>query len=555
MGYLFNLKKSLKTGLYRQSPLFFVGILILTLVAFFFFRREILYERQLKYFYIFFGYTASVAALFFNIKAKNLPPTFSILLRGCGLIFTFYTATHTLTLPNKVISPDAEFFVTGLRWLTVCLGILSFWRPAFTILPLLYVTWGKRFFYSVSSIPLTATDYLPILEVGLFLNLGLVIYFLVEFIIQWVFKPETHDKNLLLNKNNHHQALLYLAYCGTGFHLANYFYSGLQKMILPGSPVFWVLENQTQYLLLIATHMKLWPVEDLLSALPIIYPITTMAIFALNFVTLVSQISAPLMMMRIRWLIMLTVLLDIMHLGIFITSGIFFWKWVLFNFSVIMAFKYFPPKTLTPFWRISALACLFIAPILFFTVKLAWYDTRTDVISYITAETKSGQSYRVPSNYFMTTSVTYAQGRLGNIYTNGFGTEYSKTEMALRNNCQMTSLTKKHAVQYPVINDDNFKQVTYFVNFHHQYVMSHLNNQGQINYNAFPHHIWSNPFDFGAFYQLDKRAIDHYTLHLNTVCLDFKDNKVIAQPLFFDKRVIPINTRTVAPTQNNVSSS
>ena len=62
-------------------------------------------------------------------------------------------------------------------------------------------------------------------------------------------------------------------------------------------------------------------------------------------------------------------------------------------------------------------------------------------------------------------------------------------------------------------------------------MLTKVNDRGLINYDLFPHHMWSNPFLFEEFYALDKREITSYNINIDTICL-VKNNNMIEKTLF-----------------------
>jgi hypothetical protein len=55
--------------------------------------------------------------------------------------------------------------------------------------------------------------------------------------------------------------------------------------------------------------------------------------------------------------------------------------------------------------------------------------------------------------------------------------------------------------------------------------MSHLDSDGRINYDLYPHHHFTNPWYYQDFKALDKRTIVVCKYVLESACLDYDDKK------------------------------
>jgi len=74
----------------------------------------------------------------------------------------------------------------------------------------------------------------------------------------------------------------------------------------------------------------------------------------------------------------------------------------------------------------------------------------------------------------------------------------------------------------------------------HLYILQNVNDQGRIFYDAYPHHIWSNPFMYKEFYKLDKRDIVSYKYVIQAVCLDYKDGQPTYETMKEEYYDIPV---------------
>ena len=232
--------------------------------------------------------------------------------------------------------------------------------------------------------------------------------------------------------------------------------------------------------------------------------------------------------MNIRWSIILTVFYDLMHISIFILSGIFFWKWILLNVAIIFSLQAFRAPRLP--WALKSLAVLIIilGPAIFFMARLGWYDTPSYNHLFVQAVTKDGRTIKVPSNYFLTTSVTFAQGRIGlakmqiagHLPVRTFGNVRAKNKKKLAEQCLLPLVENDPETRWRTV--EKIGNMANFIKRHHMFVMSRVNEEGRLRYDLFPHHIWSNPFEYTEFERLDKRTILGYRIVIESVCLNFE---------------------------------
>src|SRR5581483_5502595 len=127
--------------------------------------------------------------------------------------------------------------------------------------------------------------------------------------------------------------------CGIAVHFANYFMSGWAKIVLDGGPLSWVLHNRTHYLILggesIGTlPFGAWPE---ISSLPYRLMNYKHLYIVLNAFVLFAQLLCIVAITRVPWMIAFTLFFDVMHITIFVLTGVNFWLWVLLNSSIVGA--------------------------------------------------------------------------------------------------------------------------------------------------------------------------------------------------------------------------
>lgn len=217
----------------------------------------------------------------------------------------------------------------------------------------------------------------------------------------------------------------------------------------------------------------------------------------------------------------LTVIYDIMHVVIFGLTAIFFWKWILLNLGFVHAFSALrreaKPVPLT--LGIYALAILLIAPQLFKIVKLGWFDSGGVNHAHVQAETVDGQHVEVPSNFFLEMSVVFAQQRVGRPFRGLLPTHDWGTSADFEIMQHFTDHCEPDVPPVPDLDPEVIAKVGDLLWKHHDRMLALEDGGGRLNYDLYPHHIWSSPWAFDEFRALDLSKIDAYVLVVEAKCV------------------------------------
>lgn len=216
-----------------------------------------------------------------------------------------------------------------------------------------------------------------------------------------------------------------------------------------------------------------------------------------------------------------------------------FWKWIILNFIIVGAASTLAGKKQTRFEKVLGPALVIGGTLIFFAARLAWYESPAVNHAYFIAVDDAGHEHKVPSNYFGATSVTVAQNRLGvpgpiAFPTSTWGTTSSYAAMRAAYNC---AFTREQMI--PRLKTSP-AQVERFVRMHHQAVLERADEKGLISYDRYPHHIWSNPWMFDAFYNLDKRRIVAYRYTVDSVCMTYIDGHPKLHMINQDQMTVPV---------------
>ncbi len=138
--------------------------------------------------------------------------------------------------------------------------------------------------------------------------------------------------------------------------------------------------------------------------------------FALKLLTLLIELGVVLMLRHRLLAVGLLLGCVAMHLGILLTTGICFWKWIVLDLSLAAAALALPSDGARRlFGPATALAGLLLVAGLFVThhrpVVLAWYDTPMSFQFRIEATGASGARYEVTPAALAPFDLPFAQGR------------------------------------------------------------------------------------------------------------------------------------------------
>lgn len=130
-------------------------------------------------------------------------------------------------------------------------------------------------------------------------------------------------------------------------------------------------------------------------------------------VTMVVELSVIGIMIHRRYAMAVLCGLALMHLGIFASSGIFFWKWIIMDMALVIVLArlrhvdiFGRPASVLLSWTIMLLSSMFLNP-----AKLAWYDTPLSYVYRIDAIGESGRIYEVEPAGMSPYDFPFAQGR------------------------------------------------------------------------------------------------------------------------------------------------
>jgi len=470
-----------------------------------------------------------------GLTAREVSGSVNIIVRVIALVLGAYGLASGVTYPNGV-SQQTDTLLLALQVVAVAgaLGALAVFRyPVFILVPCTAVLAQKAIAADLFEVAISRTDYIPLVEMGLFLGVGLCLMGPLRRHLPFRVGRMVASADPVATTT-----LLFLV--AVGVHFANYFFSGLLKVTLDGGPLLWVLKNPTEQLGLNAWAGGFLPSAIWTGPTLVLMDISGYLRPAINVSILLAQLGSIIFVLRRRSMILATLFYDLTHVMIFLVSGIFFWKWIILNFGLVAAMRKLPRWVETPKPMLLGIAAILLAPNLFQIARLGWYDTPALTRSDVYAVTKDGRELQVPSNYFGTISVTAAQHRLGRVApghypTVTWGTTQSENVfLAAQNGCSFGSDTRWQFETEP-------GRISRIVQLTHSYATQQAADGRQYLYDLFPHHIWSNPWMFDEFAALVPDDIAHYIYRTVSGCVRLGPDGPVVDEWFRDEFVIPVS--------------
>ncbi|MET4605221.1 hypothetical protein ABIB90_004716 [Bradyrhizobium sp. JR4.1] len=476
---------------------------------------------------------AFAGALAFNsIRYRDFSPPLRITAVAIGMaIFVqlLFDSLGPFAGPPNILfgSSDKTLFFRYGAVLAVVAGIAAIWRPSF-LLPLFYFYHAWREMVSVvSSIFVTETDYLGMLDIGNFVVLGVLgtIVLTSAPVIDRVPRLRTlfASADNVTQLRDRTYGLIWA--CAVGAHLGSYFWSGISKLQAGGEkPWTWLLANPTQTSILMGLErgdapLGLWP-----GALQTIWDAIASNQLIFNVFVLGAQLLSPLGAISTRVLSFFCLLFDIFHIGVYFTLGALFFFWIALNLFIVAAARTLPRGGFTPAMKVVMVVTIICGRLFFYTNYLGWLDGPKLASPRLFVETRDGRQILAPSTYFGIYSYMIGTGTMY-IPENHFrarvgGNNHDLATWHEATTCGPEMLPRQdtgvamEAVEKLVRETDRFFRVYPWVKDNNSFY-------------AYPHHMLSNPWLYGEFNKLTMDDIVAYHYVVDSVCLGLVEGKLV----------------------------
>jgi hypothetical protein len=496
-----------------------VAVYLITLFAFYVAKSAMILGPQSgQHEYLIWTGAFVLAITGYKLQMQNMPDVVKIIYKSLFILFAIYLS-FTRTIPETELSGLVSIRIHFGHYIWPILCLLGLWRPVFGVIGMLGAIWERTTLTHWYGVYLSQTEYFPVCELALFIMLGAIIWMHLKNIpfFSTLKASESNDQNLTVIEK--------IALCAVAVHMSNYFYSGIKKAQLGDHFYSWMLENHTEYLILSAKSAGLLPLSLINGLSELSYQTLACIIIFSNVVLFFVQLAAIVAVWRIRWLIIITAIYDVSHVAIFLLTGIFFYKWIILNFAIIGGLLTLRDKVFPVALRVQLIAIVIFSPTIFWVATLGWWDTRAFNHENIRAVLEDGEEVTVPTNFWGSLSIHAAQSRFtkdkgpGFLPTGSAGITFGQRNMEKANQCdfEFDPIASQKALTDLMESPDH--PLKRNIVRHHQYVLNHTDVNGHYNYDFYPHHIWSMPWEFQRFSELDMRKIRAYRFVLQSECL------------------------------------
>ena len=521
-----------------------------------------------------------------HIRWRDASSAFKYFVLGTTWTLALYNLVATITFPVELWPESLLFELLG-RYagvLSVLFAAGALLRPALALPACFLVLWKKHAFVAITGVQGTPTDWSALADSAVFVLIAIVVGLTAikagRYLSGRLSPSRIQDAGLDHQRpkrsregrpmsvdparsqidragspsdrdtsgypQSSRSALDYASMAvlsAVAFHFGNYFYSGLDKALIGESWYQWLVANPTEVLILAAYVSGTLPLGFGEAFTTWVFEVSEFLRPVLNAAIFFGQIAAVVAIARIRWTILITAFYDLTHIGIFLLTGIFFWKWILLNLFIVMAL--ITIRTV----RIPVLAAVFLMVLVVvstqfvFVARLAWFDTPAMNNIQIEAVTHDGEAVPVPSNHFLAYSVRFAQQRIaqpdaGDHFPTGtWGATVDEALFEEAVNCMAPSDGASTVGRY--LARDRAEIV---LRGTHAYLLDNMADDGMYRIDLYPHHIWSMPYLFPEYYELRLTDIAAYRIVIDSVCLRVEGQRVVYDPLIRGATDIPVAT-------------
>ncbi len=202
---------------------------------------------------------------------------------------------------------------------------------------------------------------------------------------------------------------IFLALCLIG---SEYFFAGISKLQIGNRVIDWGYRNQLHNLF-VSSYINGWlrfiPEATILQ----VAGVMKLLDIPLQLYTLIVELGAILLLFGRRLAILILIGEFLLHLGIFLSSGIFFWKWMVLDVGLIALLWKYQAETVRFLFtrRKAALSVIIIgfAYLYFSPTPAGWFDTRANNFYEFEASDVNGSVYNLSRNFWAPYDLPFVQ--------------------------------------------------------------------------------------------------------------------------------------------------
>jgi hypothetical protein len=337
------------------------------------------------------------------------------------------------------------------------------------------------------------------------------------------------------------------AFVTIGFHLGNYFWSGVAKLFLGPMPWSWMIENQTQNIVPVALLRGVMPFGAWPGVTAALHEGLGAGVVLSNAFVLGAQLFAILAVLRLAWLKLASLAYDALHIGIFVMGGLFFWPWVWNNLTILFAVSRVREHEVPLLPRLCCIAAILFGlnPALGASARLAWWDVLDIKIPVVQARTGPDAPWvDVPVSYFLSHSYAVSHGYFDQAATPGhyppsiWGSvwEYGRQRMSGRCATPAPPSVPESAEDRAA----RLARVNAFLRAHHAKMVARAEVWPAQAYYLRSHHHPSNPLLHADFTALAPVDIAEYRLLVKSVCLRLADGHLVERVLHEEEHRVDV---------------
>jgi hypothetical protein len=197
-------------------------------------------------------------------------------------------------------------------------------------------------------------------------------------------------------------------------HASNYFIPGIAKIEISPNGYEWTFLNNLNNLF-ISSYVNGWLGflnEELIMSIAQLLDKTEVLV---TVGTMIIQLGALFLLYTKRISIAFFIGFELLHLGIFFASGIFFWAWIIVNLGFIYLVKKLPKESLGFLYSRQSfgvfIVVVLLSPLVYKPVALGWWDVRVNTIYDFYATTSEGEKLKINRNDFSPYDTIFTQNR------------------------------------------------------------------------------------------------------------------------------------------------
>ena len=213
------------------------------------------------------------------------------------------------------------------------------------------------------------------------------------------------------HRNIHTDIFIFLALT---LHASNYFIPGIVKLEISPNGWEWIFLNELNNLF-VSSYINGWlGFIDEKTAIYFAGIIDHTEVIA-QVITLLIHLGSIFLLYNKRITLLLFLGFELLHLGIFFASGIFFWAWIIINLGFIYLLKRLPKESVSFLYSKKSflIFCFLVvlSPIFYQPTALGWWDSRVNTIYDFVVTTEDGKKFKFNKNDFSPYDLLFTQNR------------------------------------------------------------------------------------------------------------------------------------------------